>query len=279
LIFVGGASYAAEWVRPTAKWGVEVPCEDVGTGRPRSRGDSQVGLLENALRVSGGLDLWRLRRRFTLHLSITGALCAAKCSTAQLRELVVEGSTRRQALVITGFPSADLRALYRSEWVALEGPDGRRLVRHQGAPGEFRGGLQATTWDELQLTHYCGYLIWNHIVTPFILADPDFETKELRRSRESGDGMRRLRVEFPARVVTHAAAQTFWFDREGLLRRLDYPAAHADRTQIAQMLSGHQRFSGILVPTLCRLLTVGADGVPIAKPPLLDIEIFDAKFE
>ena len=84
---------------------------------------------------------------------------------------------------------------------------------------------------------------------------------------------------FPARVVTHATVQTFFFDRDGLLRRLDYPAAHADRTQIAQMFSGHQRFSGILVPTLCRLLTVGADGVPIAKPPLLDVEIFDATFE
>jgi hypothetical protein len=237
-----------------------------------------VGLLEKALRASGGLDLWRLTRRFTLHMSITGSLCTARCSAAQLKELVVEGSTQTQALEITGFARADLRALYRPDWVALEGQDARRLMERQGSPEQLRSELQSTTWNELQLAHYCGYLIWNHIATPFILADSDFETKELRRNVARGESLRRLRVVFPARIVTHASAQTFHFDREGFLRRLDYPAAHDDGRQIAQMFSGHQRFSGILVPTLFRLLSIGADGVPVAKPSLLDVEIFDAHF-
>ena len=238
-----------------------------------------MGLLEKALRASGGLDLWRLTRRFTLHMSITGALCTERCSTAQLKELVVEGSTQTQALEIIGFARADLRALYRPDWAALEGQDGRRLIERQGSPEEFRSELQSTTWDEFQLAHYCGYLIWNHIATPFILADPDFETKELRRNVARGESLRQLRVVFPARVATHGREQTFYFDREGLLRRLDYPAAHEEHTQIAQMFSGHQRFTGILVPTLCRLLSIGAEGAPVAKPSLLDIEIFDARFE
>jgi hypothetical protein len=182
-------------------------------------------------------------------------------------------------LEITGFARADLRALYRPDWVALEGRDARRLMERQGSPEEFRSGLQSTTWDELQLAHYCGYLTWNHIATPFILADTDFETKELRRKVARGESLRQLRVVFPARVATHAREQTFYFDREGLLRRLDYPAAHEEHTQIAQMFSGHQRFSGILVPTLFRLLNIGAEGVPVAKPSLLDVEIFDARFE
>ena len=84
---------------------------------------------------------------------------------------------------------------------------------------------------------------------------------------------------FPASIATHASTQTFYFDREGHLRRLDYPAAHDEHTQIAQMFSGHQRFSGILVPTLSRLLSIGAERVPVAKPSLLDVEIFDAHFE
>ena len=238
-----------------------------------------MGLLEKALRASGGLDLWRLTRRFTLHMSITGSLCTERCSTAQLKELVVEGSTQSQALEITGFARADLRALYRPDWVALEGQDARRLRERQGSPEEFRSELQSTTWDKLQLAHYCGYLIWNHIATPFILADPDFETKELPRKGARGESLRQLRVVFPARVVTHASVQTFHFDRQGFLRRLEYPAAHDDHTQIAQMCSGHQRFSGILVPTLCRLLSIGAEGMPVAKPSLLDFEIFDAHFE
>jgi len=151
-----------------------------------------VGLLEKALRASGGLDLWRLTRRFTLHMSITGSLRTERCSTAQLKELAVEGSTQTQALEITGFARADLRALYRPDWVALEGQDVRRLREREGSPEEFRAALQSTTWDELQLAHYCGYLIWNHIATPFILADPDFETKELPRNVARGDSQRRV---------------------------------------------------------------------------------------
>ena len=238
-----------------------------------------MGLLEKALRVSGGLDLWQVKRRFTLHMSISGSLCTARCASAQLKELVVEGSTLTQALEITGFARPDLRALYRPDSVALEAHDARGLVEHQGSPDEFRSELRSTIWDELQLAYYCGYLIWNHIANPFILADPDFETQELRRNFARGESLRRLRAGFPARIVTHASTQTFYFDREGLLRRLDYAAAHLDHAQIAQMYSGHQRFSGILVPTLCRLLSVAADGVPVAKPSLLDVEIFDAKFE
>ena len=238
-----------------------------------------MGLLEKALRVSGGMDLWRLTRRFTLHMSITGALCTTRCRNVRLKDLVVEGSTQAQDLAITGFAAADLRMLYRSDWVALEGQDSRLLMERRGSPEDFRSGLQSTTWDHLQLAHYCGYLIWNYIATPFILTAPDFATKELRRSIAPGERLRQLRVEFPKRIVTHANVQTFHFDQKYLLRRLDYLAAYDRHTQITQVFSGHQRFSGILLPTLCRLLNVGADGVPIAKPSLLDLEIFDAHFE
>ncbi len=70
-----------------------------------------MGVLQNALRASGGLDLWRLTRHFTAHMSITGVLCTEKCSTANLKELVVEGSTHTQELEITGFPRPYMRAI------------------------------------------------------------------------------------------------------------------------------------------------------------------------
>jgi hypothetical protein len=238
-----------------------------------------LSLLESALRASGGASRWRQISRFTLHVSFAGALLTAKCGTAQLKELAVEGSTRFQAVDITGFGGADLRALYRPDRVALEGPDGQPIAQRRATAGEFRGSLQSATWGQLQLAYYCGYLLWNYVALPFILSDPDFQSSEFPQSLEPGESLRRLSVVFPPRVATHATAQTFYFDIRGHLRRLDYSAAHSDRTQIAQMFSAHQRFSGILLPTLSRLLTVGADGVPLAKPPLLDVEIFDAEFE
>jgi hypothetical protein len=122
-------------------------------------------------------------------------------------------------------------------------------------------------------------LIWNYITAPFILADPDFKAEELEPRELHAESWRRLRVVFPPRVITHSAEQTFYFDGRGLLRRRDYSAPHDSRTPIAEMLSGYQRFAGILVPTLCRLLCTGSSGAPLASPQLLDIEIFDAVFE
>lgn len=238
-----------------------------------------MGLLDTVLRKSGGMDLWRLTRRFTAHVSMTGTLFAAKCPAAQLKEFAVEGRTQDQSLQMTGFAAPHLRTLYRPDWIALEGQDERRVIERQAAPAEFRSTLNSATWDELQLAHFCSYLIWNYITTPFVLANPDFVTKELRRKTVDGELLSRLRVAFPSRVATHAAEQLFYFDGEGLLRRLDYQAAHEERTQIAQVFSGHQRFSGILVPTLCRLSSTGPDGMRVSNPPLLDIEIFDVNFE
>ena len=72
-----------------------------------------MGLLEDALHASGGLHLWRQTQRFTAHVSIGGALCTRKCSSARLKELLVEGSTRDQVLEITGFMAADRRAFQK----------------------------------------------------------------------------------------------------------------------------------------------------------------------
>jgi hypothetical protein len=139
--------------------------------------------------------------------------------------------------------------------------------------------MTSTSWDELQLAYYCGYLIWNYVTVPFILGDADVATEELELSGVHSESRRRLKVKFPPRVVTHSAEQTFYFDREAFLRRLDYPAIFDNQTQVAQVFWEHQCFSGILVPTLSRLLNVGVDGALIARLPLVDIEIFDAVFE
>jgi hypothetical protein len=92
------------------------------------------GLTRKSAAREWGLDQWRLTQRFTLHMSVTGSLCATSCSTAQLMELVVEGSTQIRAWEITGFARANLHALYRLDWVALERQDAGRVMGRQGSP-------------------------------------------------------------------------------------------------------------------------------------------------
>jgi hypothetical protein len=237
-----------------------------------------VALLEDALRASGGLDLRRQMSRYTVHMSVGGVLCSRKCASVQLKDLVVEGRTDQQSLEINGFSGVNRRAMYRPDWVALEGTDGQLLKETKALPQELRERLRASTWDELQLAYYFGYSIWNYIAVPFVLAEPDVTTEELEPGSVRFDGWRRLEVRFPSRVVTHATEQTFYFDREGLLRRIEY-TSDLEGTRIAQLLSGYQSFSGVLIPTLSASLRVAPDGVSVAKPSLVDMEIFDVVFE
>jgi hypothetical protein len=97
------------------------------------------------------------------------------------------------------FTANDRRALYRPHWVALEGLDGQRLQERYAATATFRGHMKATAWDDLQLAHYCGYLIWNYVAVPFMLADSDVVTEELEPGDVHGEIWRRLKVELPQR--------------------------------------------------------------------------------
>jgi hypothetical protein len=238
-----------------------------------------MALLADVLQANGGLDMWRRLRKFTVHMSIGGALCARKCSATRLKHIVVEGSTREQSVEITGFMAPDRRALYRPACVVLEGSDGEVLKERHATPAQFRDQCKSSTWDELQLAHYCGCLIWNYLTVPFILADTDVNAEALEAMTADANGWRRLKARFPPRIVTHSAEQTFYVDRQALLRRREYVAEHEEQTEIAQLFSGHQSFSGILVPALCRVVQIGIGGTVLAERPLVDIEIFDAVFE
>ena len=83
---------------------------------------------------------------------------------------------------------------------------------------------------------------------------------------------------FPSRVATHSTEQIFYFDRSGVQRRVDYTSALSGYVRISQYSWAHQRFSGILVPTLYRSQCIDVDAKIVPMPVVLDLEIFDASF-
>jgi hypothetical protein len=240
---------------------------------------SSMTLLDEVIQASGGLERWRQLRRFTAHLSIGGALCERMHGSGSVKDVVVEGGVHEQALEITGFTGPDRRALYRPDWLALERSDGELLKERRGTAAEFRRDLNAGAWDELLLAFYCGSLIRSYLDVPFVLADADVPVSELAPTSACDKGLRLLHARFPERLAAHSAENTFYFDSQALLRRQEHSAPQEDGTRVARMFSGHQRYSGIIVPTLCRLLRKKKDGAMIARPACVDIEIFDVAFE
>ena len=102
----------------------------------------------------------------------------------------------------------------------------------------------------------------------FLFAQPGFECTEIEPHQENGETWRCLRVRFPPNVPTHnnfqvGGEQTFFFNENGLLQRLDYvavgPAAH--------YCFDHTAFGGLVFPTLRRVVRRPPSG-PLVKAPL-----------
>ncbi len=225
-----------------------------------------MALLDDALAASGGVDRWRELARFTAHISFDGSLIARG---ADLRDMVAEGNTRTQCVRFSGFIETDQCAAYTPDRVTIERPDGSVLASR-------RRPRNHQAWDDLDLAYFCGFSLWNCMTMPFVLLQPGVEVEELPVWLERGQIWRRLRARFPADVVTWAREQVLCFDNAGLLRRVECRVAGASVVQYAW---AHQSFSGITIPTLRRSLACQADGTVIARPALVDVEIFDARFE
>ena len=235
-----------------------------------------MALLDDAIGASGGLSRWNELERFTLQLSIDGALLSRVGQAGRFREMAAEGLTGAQSVSFTGFADPSKCGLYQPDRVTIESPEGNVLRAWHNPHQAFRDQAANVPWDDLYLVFFCGFSVWNYLTTPFLLAQPDVEVEELAPWYEHGQLWRRLRAMFPTTITTHSTEQIFYYDDEGLQRRTDHELLDG---KVAQYSWAHQSFSGIVLPTLRRSLTLRPDGTVISKPALLDVEIFDANFE
>jgi hypothetical protein len=233
-------------------------------------------LLDDAIEASGGLERWNTLQRFTLHLSIKGALFSRTGRARQFKNLVAEGSTRTQSVCFTGLTRGERSGNYQPDLVTIQNLDGQVLRTWLNPSLDFLDHGDDPLADDLHLIFFCGFSIWNYLTTPFLLAHPDVTVEELSPWQEDEQIWRRLRALFPPHIVTSSPEQILYFDENGLQRRTDHDLLGA---RVAHYSSAHQAFSGIVVPTLRRSLALQPDGNVIAKPVLIDVEVFDATFK
>ncbi len=235
-----------------------------------------MALLDDAIDASGGLARWNSLNRFTLHLSVGGTLLSSAGHAREFKDVTAEGSTRTQSVRFTGITGGEQSGSFQPDMITIESLEGE-LLRSWRNPnlGFLEVGAHALA-DELHLVFCCGMAIWSYLTSPFLLAHPDVVVEELSPWRENAETWRRLRAQFPPHIITLAPEQIFFFDENALQRRTDHDLFGM---KVAHSSWAHDSFGGIVVPTLRRAQTLRPDGTVIAKPVLIDVEIFDAVFE
>ncbi|WFU75131.1 hypothetical protein [Bradyrhizobium sp. CB2312] len=235
-----------------------------------------MALLDDAIDACGGMAHWNSLDRFTLHLSVGGTLFASAGHAREFKDVTAEGSTRTQSVRFTGITGGEHSGTFQPDAITIESLDGDVLRTWRNPSLAFPEVGSPTLADELHLVFFCGVAIWNYLTNPFLLAHPDVVTEELAPWRENTETWRRLRAQFPPHLITLAPEQIFYFDENALQRRTDHDLFG---TKVAHYSWAHDSFGGIVVPTLRRAQTRRPDGSVVAKPVLMDVEIFDAVFE
>ena len=234
-------------------------------------------LLSDVIEAHGGLGRWSEISSLTASLSIAGPIWAAKGWPNALIEETVEIDTHQERSVFTPFLAAEHRSVFEvaPQRVTIETIDGQQVDQRLDARAAFRSHTRATPWDEFHLGYFIGYAFWNYFTSPFLFARPGVEAKEIEPWEESGQVWRRLRVVFPKEIATHNPEQVFYYDADGLQRRMDYVTEILGSSLVAHYTSGHRTFDGIVIPTRRRVFRRNQDGTSNLNVPSIVIDVKD----
>jgi hypothetical protein len=195
-------------------------------------------LLEEAIAAHGGLARWHEIRSIDVSLRCGGVAMPSKGQPTILRHFTATVDTRRPHVELQGIGTFD---------------------SSRPRPAGMARRLRWTTED---VVHFAGYALWGYLAAPFVFAEDDVTVRELPR--------RRLRVDFPSRIPAHCPRQTFYFNNDAVLTRLDYTAEVflGPLGRARHRCHDHTWIDGLLIPTRRR---VKPRGLP--APTLVSIDI------
>lgn len=211
-------------------------------------------LLGSVLEAHGGLAAWRDVRSIDVTWNFSGQMLDLKGFPGH-RQPVATIDVHRPRVVLQrlgGDP--DDRWVFTPERVWIEKRDGRVVAERADPRGAFADHELTTPWDDLHLTYFIGYAMWNYLCTPFLFTEPGFTTEDTGTHDELGETWRVLRVTYPSDVATHTQVQNFYFDQEFMLRRLDYAVDVIPGGVTAHYCYDPRRVGGIVVPTTRRVV-------------------------
>lgn len=137
------------------------------------------GLLELALRAHGGLERWGEVQSLSVRVSVTGALYRIKGYPEGLSNVTMWIDARRPVVTITPYARPDGRGYFTPEKVWIEDGEGRIVDQRDHPRESFAGQIVETPWDQLHRLYFTGYAFWNYLTTPFLFAQPGFESWEI----------------------------------------------------------------------------------------------------
>ncbi len=234
-------------------------------------------LLATVLAAHGGLERWSAVKTLTVRLSLGGPFWGWKGWPDLLIDETIELDARREHLVYTPFTAPDRRAAFDvdPERVTIQTTDGTIVEQRLNPRASFAGYERSTRWDAVQVAYFSSYAMWNYLTSPFLFTYPGVQAHEIDPWQEEGQTWRRLHVTFPNTIATHNPEQVFYYDADGMQRRMDYIVEVNGNAVIAHYTSDPQTFGGLVFPTRRLVYRRYPDGTADRSRASITIDIHD----
>jgi hypothetical protein len=230
-------------------------------------------LLQRVLEAHGGLKRWQEFKTVSAHLQQAGALWALKGKAGVLDDVTVTADLVKQWASHAPFGGLDRKSAFTTTRIAIENQDGAVLEELVNPRASFAGHKLETPWTDLQLAFFAGCAMWTYLNVPFVLARPDIYSEDLSAWEENGQTWQRLRVRFPEGLEVFSKQQTFYFNKENLLARMDYDVEIAGGAEGAHYVSEFTEVSGIAFPTKRRIYPRLPDNHAASEPVIISIDL------
>ena len=235
-------------------------------------------IVAKIIEAHGGASRWQKLEAIEAVVSVKGFLFKAK-RRPTLDRIRIRASTREPRFIFNDYPQIGRNSEFLGpEGVRITDADGQVLASRRQPRDAFSGIRRHLFWDALDFTYFGGYATWNYLVTPFIFLSDIFLFENLAPHPAEGQCPLRLKVIFPQDLPTHCRTQIFYFDRDYLLRRLDYTAEVVSRwARAAHTCENYRNIDGIKFPTRRSVLPLPLGARPIPGPTIVAIDIHEVQ--
>jgi hypothetical protein len=216
-------------------------------------------LLDQVIEAHGGQKNWRGVRAIDVVFNFSGGVLDLKGFPGRRRPVASIDTSKPRTVLQRLDGDPDDRWIYTPDRAWIERRDGEVVEERSNPRDAFKGHVRETPWDRLHLAYFLGYAIWNYVTVPFLLLEPGFAVQELAEHSEGGEVWRVLEVTYPDNIPAHTKVQKLYFDKEFMLKRLDYTADVLGGVA-AHYCYDPMTFDGIVLPTLRRVVRRTEDG-------------------
>ena len=223
--------------------------------------DQLIPLLKDVTDAHGGLDRWRRFQGVAATIVTGGGLWDIKRVKLLRTPRRVTSEFRRQWTRETPFGEAGLTMTWTPQHVEIADSKGMIIDQRDNGRDAFDRSFNGP-WDRLNLAYFSGCAMWTYLATPWVLAEPGYEAREIAPIVHKGETLRGLAVRFPEGVHTHCREQRFYFGKDGLLRRHDYNVDLWADAPVAHFVSDYVDVNGLKYPTRRSAFARRPDGTP-----------------